>query len=367
MKILLLNSILFTAEKNVIPQVSSIKDTMIYNMCLGFLKLGHDITLAAAQEYTPTNSETYDFEILFFPSQYTKIFPPSALPYSPALKKYLKKNHTQFDLIISSEVFSFNSLFAAQICPEKTIVWHELALHPSKFHKIPSKIWYNIIAPYFIKNVRTIIPRSDNAKKFISKYFKNISSQCIEHGINTEQFSFSDKKKKQFIYVGQLIPRKNIKSIIDKFSQFIQQYDNEYQLLIVGRGILEEDLKAYVNAQGLSQNIQFIGFVNHTTLNKLLMDSQAMLIDTLQDNNMVSIPESIVSGTPVISNPIPTNSSTINKNKLGIVKEKWDKDDLYTITFHNSLYVKNCIEYRKKLTNEYSAKLFIKEFEKLNP
>ena len=49
MRILLLNSILFTAENNIIPQVKSIKDTMIYNMCLGFLKLGHNITLAAAK------------------------------------------------------------------------------------------------------------------------------------------------------------------------------------------------------------------------------------------------------------------------------------------------------------------------------
>ena len=195
MNILLLNSILFTAENNVIPTVSSIKDTMIYNMCLGFKNLGHNITLAAAKEYTPIESETYDFEILFFPSQHTKIFPPSVLPYSPALKKYLKENHKKFDLIISSEVFSFNSLFAAQICPQKTIIWHELALHPSKFHKIPSKIWYNIIAPHYIKKARTIIPRSDNAKKFILQYFKNVSSQCIEHGTNTKQFSFSDKKK----------------------------------------------------------------------------------------------------------------------------------------------------------------------------
>ena len=44
MKVLILNPILFTADNNVIPQVKSIKDTMIYNMCLGFKRLGHDVT-----------------------------------------------------------------------------------------------------------------------------------------------------------------------------------------------------------------------------------------------------------------------------------------------------------------------------------
>ena len=57
MKVLILNPILFTADNNVIPQVKSIKDTMIYNMCLGFKRLGHDVTLAAAEEYAPAEKE----------------------------------------------------------------------------------------------------------------------------------------------------------------------------------------------------------------------------------------------------------------------------------------------------------------------
>ena len=63
MRILILNPILYTAESNAIPTVSSIKDTMIYNLCLGFKQLGHDITLAAAMEYQPCKKEEYDFKI----------------------------------------------------------------------------------------------------------------------------------------------------------------------------------------------------------------------------------------------------------------------------------------------------------------
>lgn len=82
MRILILNPILYTAENNTIPTVSSIKDTMIYNLCLGFKQLGHDITLAAAMEYQPCKKEEYDFKILFFKSDLKRIFPPSVLPLS---------------------------------------------------------------------------------------------------------------------------------------------------------------------------------------------------------------------------------------------------------------------------------------------
>ena len=61
MKILILNSILFTAETD-IPQVKTIKDTMIYGVCMGFVRLGHQVTLAAANEYRPIREE--DFHLI---------------------------------------------------------------------------------------------------------------------------------------------------------------------------------------------------------------------------------------------------------------------------------------------------------------
>ena len=44
-KVLVINPILYTAESNRIPKVDSIKDTMIYTLCLGFLEAGHEATL----------------------------------------------------------------------------------------------------------------------------------------------------------------------------------------------------------------------------------------------------------------------------------------------------------------------------------
>lgn len=362
MKFLVINSILYTADNGIIPSVESIKDTMIYNMCLGFKSLGHSVTLVASEDYRPTKNEKYDFPVLFFKSNCKKIFKPAMLPYSSELKKYIKQNHKNYDIIISSEAFQFQSLYTACICPEKTIIWHELALHPSKYHQIPSKLWYNIICQIFMQKVRCIIPRSEASKLFIKRYFRQVSEECIEHGINVEQFAYSNKKDNTLIFVGQLIPRKNIKSIILKFSKFLKKTNNSYTLLIVGRGFLENELKEMTKELDISDKVKFIGFVDHTQLNNLLKQSMAMLIDTFQDNNMVSIPESIVSGTPVLTNSIPTNSSIISKNNLGIVKQNWDENDIMAIVNNNCFYVENCIRYRDNLTNKHSAQLFIDVF-----
>ena len=145
-KILIINPILYTSETNRIPKVASIKDSMIYTLCLGFLKLGHQVTLLAAKDYLPSVEETYDFPIIWMQTVCKKVFQPRCFPYMPKLRKFLK-THKEYDLVISSEVFGTWSYTAARVCPEKTIIWHELAKHNNILHKIPSKVWYHIAFP----------------------------------------------------------------------------------------------------------------------------------------------------------------------------------------------------------------------------
>ena len=57
MKILVLNPILFTSTDGSLPKVETIKDTMMYGMCLGLKSLGHEVTLISYDEYRPTRKE----------------------------------------------------------------------------------------------------------------------------------------------------------------------------------------------------------------------------------------------------------------------------------------------------------------------
>lgn len=119
MNVLIINPILFTADNDIIPKVKSIKDSMIYNFALGFKQNGHQVTLYAAEDYKPTDIETFDFNVIFGKTSLKKIFKPSVLPYLSYLNKYLRLHQNEFDLVISSEVFSFQSLFASLVCPKK--------------------------------------------------------------------------------------------------------------------------------------------------------------------------------------------------------------------------------------------------------
>ena len=219
MKILVINPVLYTSNNGVIPQVKTIKDTMIYSMCLGLKKTGNDVTLLAIDDYMPTQPEAYDVDVLWFKANLKRVL-KDALPLSVAMLKWIKKNHCRYDMILASETFMFHSLLCGIVCPEKTLIWQELNVHQRKFHQLPSKFWHKVIVPLFMRRIRVVVGRSASARDFIGQYMPHTVATIVDHGIDIEKFECSTVKKRQVISSSQLIFRKNVDGIIKKFAQF---------------------------------------------------------------------------------------------------------------------------------------------------
>ena len=357
MKVLIINPIMYSNETDAIKKVDSIKDTLMYNVCRGFVAKGDEVTLIASEDFKPVFDEKYEFNVLFFKTNLKRICYPRIIPHLVGLKQYLKRNKDKFDIIICSEAFSLATYTAVRVFKNKCIVWQEMAKHQKKFHYIPSKIWHNIIVRLFFRKC-LFVARSEEAKEFISKYSNNTSNIIVEHGMNLDKFPYSPRyDNKQFLVVSQLIDRKQIDKIIDVFSEFIKD-NKEYKLVICGEGNLEKFLKRYVSQLKISNNVVFLGQCDHNRLSELYRESVALLVYTRQDNNMVSIIESIASGTPVLTTPVPYNCRYVKIYNLGIVKEDWGKYELKEIVKCYRELSNNCIRYRKYLSSEYSAEKF---------
>lgn len=356
MKVLIVNPILYTNENRNIKKVNTIKDTMIYDLCLAFKKKGCDVTLAASDLYKPSENESYPFNIIWMRTRLTKLFPPHTLPYCPEVKKIAKSGN--FDLIITSEVFSLNSLKLALCTPKNLIVWQELGKHNRIFHGLASKFWYGIVAKIGFKKA-LIVARSVQAREFISKYCKNVSDTIIDHGVNIEKFIPCREKDNQFAISSQLISRKHIEKSIEAFAKYLNKYDNSAKLYIMGDGDEKENLRKLAKDLGADKNIIFTGKLGHNELIEILKKSIAMLVYTQSDLNMVSIVESLSLATPVITTSVPYCSSYIESENLGIVDDNWNEDDLRRIATSDE-YINNCMNYRKYLPTEYKAEQFLK-------
>ena len=355
MKILIVNPIIYTSETADIKRAASMKDTMIYDLCLAFREAGHEVTLVAGEPFKPTEAEEYPFEVIWAKCVMQKICKPNVLPYCPEIKKTVKSS--KYDLIISSEVFSLNSFILTRRCNNRLIVWHELSKHNRIMHKLPSKFWYNIVARLFFRNT-LVVARSIKAKDFISKYCANVSDVTIDHGVNLDKFKPCTDKGKFFIIPSQLIARKQIDLSIQAFADFAKE-NGDYSLYIFGEGEERENLEAFAEICGVADRVKFFGKVPHETLKEYMAKAAAMLIYTRSDLNMVSISESVASATPVITTSVPCSAPYISENKLGIVSDSWGKDELDEIVNNNSFYVTNCVNYSHNLSNERHVEQFL--------
>ncbi len=357
MKVLIMNPILYTSETDEIPKVKSIKDTMIYTLCRGFLKNGDTPVLLAADCYRPTKQEVYDFEIIWMPCKWKKLFKPRCLPLLWGAAKYLREHKREFDYIISSEVFSMLTLTGVLFAGEKLMIWHELGAHNNMLHKLPSILWYNLVARSFMRKI-PVIPRSSRAETFIQKYCNCVKPMKIDHGVDLEKIACRREKDDYFVVVSQLIERKHIDEIIDRFLAFRSRGAENYRLFIVGDGNLREKLEQQVREADAEAYVQFSGKLGHDKLVPILNRARALLVNTTKDNSMVSIVESIAAGTPVVTTTVPFNADYIRQASLGIVKDGWGVEELRQICDRNEQYVNNCILYREKLSNCYCAKAF---------
>lgn len=363
MRILIINLILHTHEKGVIPRRHSNADAMIFNMARGFVSAGHEVTLIASEEYRAETPDNEPFSTIYLPSRLPAICKPSVLPWPKGLRRWLRSNPV--DLIISSEVFSLATLTASLTADCPVLAWQELAVHQRFMKKIPSLMWYNIIAPLLMRRVG-VVGRSENARRFISKYLPRVSDEVVDHGCNGEIFYPSEESEDSFVVISQLIPRKQPMTILRAFLDFIHRPGREnFHLHVIGKGSELEAMQQLVNEENATRNVTFHGFLSHREFAPISRRSKGMLVNTLMDLNMVSIPESIINGTPVLMNSVPYSAGYIRREGLGIVADNWGADELERLADGYREMHRNCIAYRENLTNVGCAKKLVKIGEKL--
>lgn len=366
MNILIINPMVYTAPLKgaPIPRQESITDTLICNLCRGFVRNGHQVTLIASAEYRPTRDEKFDFEIIYLENTIARYIAkfPHGLPVLKGLGKYLKQNRDRYDLVISSELFTFHSITAARICPDKLVVLQEFGHHHQFFHRIPSRIWHNALVRLFIRKRVLVIPRSSIARRFVRQYCNLVSEEVVHITVDQNMFRYNDIKEDYLIIVSRLIPGKNILYILEKYIRYLKKYRSATRLRIVGDGPEKQALQQYVQAEGFSDYVEFYGRLCHGEFAPVLSRAKGFLCCSLQELTPVSINEALACGTPVLTNCVPLQHEMITEYGLGVVRNDWTEDDIHKLVENSPEYVRNCERVRRSFSNTEAAAAMIRIF-----
>lgn len=98
-----------------------------------------------------------------------------------------------------------------------------------------------------------------------------------------------------FLFVGQMVERKGIKELLAVWDRHIVQYPED-NLLVIGKGVLEDSLKEKYAA---SDSIHILGGINYDELYKYYALCDVFVMPTLEDNWCLVVPEAMACGKPV--------------------------------------------------------------------
>lgn len=101
----------------------------------------------------------------------------------------------------------------------------------------------------------------------------------------------------RFLYLGQLIERKNVRSLIDAFALVGDAVDS---LTIAGLGEQESELQAHVDHLRLSGRVRFAGHIPYSEIPTLLAAHDTLVLASLQEVWGLVVNEALAAGLHVV-------------------------------------------------------------------
>ncbi|MHA1583358.1 MAG: glycosyltransferase family 4 protein [Candidatus Baldrarchaeia archaeon] len=118
-------------------------------------------------------------------------------------------------------------------------------------------------------------------------------------------------------YVGRLTPEKNLETLLEAFSEFINYTDKRAKLVIIGDGPLRSKLEKCVKERGINSCVHFSGYVRDAY--KFLSGVDIFVLPSLSEGSPFSLIEAMVAGKAIIASDIPAIRGIVEDGKEALL------------------------------------------------
>ncbi|HNW69078.1 MAG TPA: glycosyltransferase family 1 protein [Bacteroidales bacterium] len=199
-----------------------------------------------------------------------------------------------------------------------------LVMHDLNFEHYPDDLpwiitkYYTYFFPRFAKKAARIATVSEFSKKDIHECYGYPENKIdvIYNGVNENYHPISDEEKMAtkkkytsgcdyFIYIGALLPRKNLKNLFLAYDLFRKQNKSTIKLLIVGaRMWWTPEMEATINSLEYKNDIIFTGRLNSDELNNALGAALALTYVSYFEGFGIPLLEAFRCDVPVITSDV---------------------------------------------------------------
>lgn len=267
----------------------------------------------------------------------------------------------KYDYILANDLDTLPACFFASKLKRTTLIYdsHELFSESVELQgrKIVQRFWRKL-EDFFLPRIKKSYTVSQSIVEFYDKKYQNdmglIRNIPLKKDVlKVEEVAFPTKNK-TILYQGVLNPARGLKPMI-KALHFIDNLD----LIIIGYGKVEEELKEFVLEQKMSKRVHFLGRIerdklfNYTqkaTLGMVLEEPLGLSFKYSLPNKLFDY---IHAEIPIIAGRLPEISRIINKYEVGVLVDDYQPENIAK-TIHNLLKDKALLS--KIKLNQQNAK-----------
>lgn len=179
----------------------------------------------------------------------------------------------------------------------------------SKFEDRPRLASREFAKGLLLKAYRAVIVAGRRQRDFVTMLgFRrnNILPGCDTVGVErirreAHSAGQTDYNRRDFICVARLVPKKNLFTLVAAYARYVElETGSPRRLVIAGSGDLAGPLAQHAAVLGVTQLVEFIGFVDAVEVSRRLASSLALLLLSREEQWGLVVNEAIALGLPVI-------------------------------------------------------------------
>lgn len=168
---------------------------------------------------------------------------------------------------------------------------------------------------------------------------------------------------KKIGYIGQMIPRKKVRFILEVFD-LLWKKNNGLELLLVGDGEQRNELEQFAKSLGSSESIRFLGFRKDRM--EILRDLNLFVMTSSSEGIPRSLMEAMAMEIPVVAYDIPGVDQLISHQQTGLLAPYGGKQKLAMCCeriLDNPEYARKiAAEGRRFIVNNFSAQIMAQRY-----
>jgi glycosyltransferase involved in cell wall biosynthesis len=291
-------------------------EIFLYQVARRWVRLGHHVTWFCGRYASqPASEQIEGIEIIRRGGVFSV--------YLHAALCYLSRLRRQFDVIFDSAngIPFFTPMFSAT--PRILMVHH--IHHEVFFRELPWHLAHlgnaleRYLMPLLYRRTSVVTVSESSRRALIRIGVPPAQISILYNAVDHTNYRPGPKSETPLmLYVGRLRHYKSVDVAIRALPEVLCALPN-LRFSIVGSGLAEASLRALVQELGLTDHIQFHGYVSDTEKIRLLQQAHVAVNTSMKEGWGLTVLEANACGTPVIAANVPGLRDSVQNGKTGLL------------------------------------------------